>query len=68
MISSTSSKRLMVGSTSTLPEAIEYIMIKEFDGWRVLVPPFASDQALLDVEDDVTRPIITEFTFVLHRF
>lgn len=60
--------RLIVCETETEDMALEYIAAKRFTGWRVLVEPFPSDHALLEIEDDVTRPVISEYTFILHRF
>ena len=61
-------RRTFVGTCKTEYDALVFIDVKSFDGWRVLVPPFASKQALVDTGEETTRPIDTEWTFVLHRF
>lgn len=68
MIDAVDEKRTFVGSCKTAHDAQVFIDVKSFDGWRVLVPPFVSDQLLMDHGEETTRPVDVEWTFVLHRF
>lgn len=60
-------KRTLVGSCKTMQDANEFIGIKALDGWQVLVPPFVSAQDMVDLGEETTRPVDSEWTFVLHR-
>lgn len=61
-------KRTFVGSTRSMQEANDFISFKSLAGWQVLVPPFVSAQTLVDEGEETTRPVDSEWTFVLHRF
>lgn len=67
MIDAVDRNRLFVGSCKTASDAHAFIDVKSFSGWRVLVPPFVTDQLLMDHGEDTTRPVDVEWTFVLHR-
>lgn len=59
--------RMFVGTCKTEADALVFIDVKSFDGWSVLVPPFASKQTIIGDGEETARPIDTEWTFVLHR-
>ena len=63
-----SDERLIVCECSTEAQAIEYIAVKQLSGWKTLVHPFPSNHDLMEIEDDVVRPVISEYTFLMHRF
>ena len=45
----------LTGSASSLEDAKDYIYVRTFGGWKVLVSPFLSN-------------ITNEWIFILHRF
>lgn len=68
MTISIGNERLIVCECDTQAQAIEYIAVKQLSGWKVLIQPFPSRQDLVEIEDDVVRPMISEYTFLMHRF
>ena len=67
-VSTSTAKRTLTAICETEYDAQVYADVKSFDGWQVLVPPFASKQDLVDYGEETTRPIATEWMIVLHRF
>ena len=67
MIAVAEEKRTFVGSCKSFSDAQLFIDVKALDGWKVLVPPFVSAQTMVDHGEETTRPVDSEWTFVLHR-
>ena len=67
-VSAATGRRTLTAACETEYDAQVYADVKSFDGWQILVPPFASRQDLVDDGEETVRPVASEWMVVLHRF
>lgn len=62
------SPRMAVCTTALYEDAEAIIEFKKFDNWKVLIDPFVTKQEMVDLGEETTRAVSTEWTFIMHHF